>query len=129
MLKRLRLLVIKDENKKEILSSFLENIGCLADPKYQERVWIRREGPECDDIDDAVCDFFDEDYILEKYKDFGITNIQIKLLLNLYEKLRTFTDSFHIYSGKRSTEQLTNLPEWAEIREIAKNVLKAFHIS
>ena len=57
-------------NKKEILDSLLANIACVSDQNYQERVWVRAEVPECDDIDDTICDFFDESYVLEKYKDF-----------------------------------------------------------
>ena len=120
--------MINDENNKQILESFIENITCIADEKYQERVWVRAEGHECDDIDDTVCDFFDEDYILKKYKDFGITKSQYELLMKLYKKLRVFTDTFDIYSSEKSTEKLIHIPQWQEIREIAKGVLEAFNI-
>ena len=39
--------------KKQFLDSLIHNIARLSDEKYQERVWVRAEGPECDDIDDA----------------------------------------------------------------------------
>jgi hypothetical protein len=120
---------MNDANKKQILDSFIENIACISDEKYQERVWIRGEGPECDDIDDTICDFFDEDYILKKYKDFGITENQYQLLMTLYKKLRKFTDTFRIYSPEKSTEKLVHLPEWQEIREISKNILKVFNFN
>ena len=118
--------MINDVNKKQILNSFIENIACIADEKYQERVWVRAEGPECDDIDDTLCDFFDEGYVLEKYKDFGITNDQYQLLITLHEKLRKFADTFEIYSSGKSTEKLIHLPQWQEIREASKKVLEAF---
>ncbi len=86
-------------------------------------MWVQAEGPECDDIDDTVCDFFDEDYILDKYKDFGITESQHKLLMTLYEKLRKFTDTFGVYSPQKSTEKLIQLPEWQEIKEVSKKYL------
>lgn len=120
--------MISSANKKQILESFIENIAGISDEKYQERVWVRSEGSECDDIEDAVCDFFDEDYILEKYKDFGITENQYELLMILYKKLRIFTDTFGVYSPEKSTEKLIQLPQWQEIRETAKKVLEAFNI-
>lgn len=122
-----KLIMINTANKKQILESFIENIACISDEKYQERVWVRAEGPECDDIDDAVCDFFDEDYILEKHKDFGITEKQYELLMALHKKLRRFTDTFGIYSPEKSTEELIQLPQWQEIRNISKKVLNAFN--
>ncbi|NGX47818.1 MAG: hypothetical protein K1000chlam3_01203 [Chlamydiae bacterium] len=113
--------------KHQRLNSFIENVGCIADEKYQERVWVRAEGPECDDIDDTVCDFFDDgDPILEKYKDFGINENQYKLLMILHQKLREFTDKSGLYSPEKSTEKLIQLPQWQEIRNIAKKVIMAF---
>jgi hypothetical protein len=119
--------MINPVNKKQILDSFIENVACISDEKYQERVWVRAEGPECDDIDDTVCDFFDDEYILEKYKDFGITESQYELLRTLHEKLRKFTDTFGVYSPGKSTEKLIQLPQWHEIRDMSKKVLKAFN--
>jgi hypothetical protein len=119
--------MINDVNKKQILDGFIENIACISDRKYQERVWVQAEGPECDDIDDTVCNFFDEDFILEKYRDFGITESQYKLLRILHKRLRTFTDTFGVYSPHKSTEKLIQLPEWTEITEMAKQILKAFN--
>lgn len=116
-------------NKKQVLESFLANIACLSDRDYQERVWVRAEGPECDDIDDTVCDFFDESYVLEKYKDFGITDSQYQLLMTLYDKLRIFTDEFKVYSPEKYTTQLIQLPQWQEIIAISKNVLRSFNYS
>jgi hypothetical protein len=114
--------------RQQILAEFLKNIVRLSDEKYQERVWIRAEGSECNDIDDAICDFFDDgNPILEKYKEYGITEGQYKLLMGLYSKLRKFADSFGVYSSVKSTEQLIKLPQWKEIREASKNALEVFN--
>lgn len=112
--------------RKSDLDEFLKNIAIIADEKYQERVWVKAEGPECNDIDDAICDFFDNHYVLKRYKDFGITEDQHQLLTKLYAKLRTFTDTFGVYSPEKSTEKLIQLPQWKEIREMSKIVLKSF---
>ncbi len=119
--------MISDADKKQTVDSFIENIACMSDKEYQERVWVRSEGPECDDIDDTICDFFDEDYVLKKYKDFGITERQYELLMKLHDKLRSFTDTYGVYSSEKSTEKLIELPKWQEIRDISKNVLQAFN--
>jgi len=118
--------MIRPADKKQMLDTFIKNIACISDEKYQERVWVRAEGPECDSIDDTICDFFDEDYILKKYKDFGITEIQKELLVILHEKLRIFTDTFEVYSADKSPEKLIQLPQWQEIREVSKKVLDVF---
>jgi len=114
--------------KQQRLYSFIENIAYISDEKYQERVWVKNEGPECDDIDDTICDFFDDgDPILEKYEDFGITKDQYALLIKLRDKLDKFIDEYGIYSQQLCTEKLIKLPEWKEIREISKKVLEAFN--
>lgn len=116
--------------RQQILEEFLKNIERLSDEIYQERVWVRTEGPECNDIDDAICDFFDDgDPILEKYKEYGISENQHQLLMILHKKLRKFADTFGIYSPEKSTEKLIQLPQWQEIREISKNVLNAFNFN
>ncbi len=92
--------------------------------EIQEFIY-RAEGPEFDDIDDTLCDFFDDgDPILEEYKNFGITEIQYKSLMQLREKLDNFIDEHGMYD---LAEKLINLPEWEEIRETSKNVLKLFN--
>lgn len=114
------------QNKKQILKSYIENISCIANKEYQERIWVRSEGTEYDDIDDTICDFFDDDYVLKNYKEFGITETQYELIMNLYRTLRDFADKYNVYSFENSTESLINLPEWEKIMEMAKEVLKAF---
>jgi hypothetical protein len=118
--------MISDADKKQILGSFVKNIASISDEEYQKRVWVLAEGPECDDIDDTICDFFDEDYVLEKYKEFGITERQHKALIMLHRKLRKFADVFGVYSPEKFTGELIQLPEWQEIINLAKDVLKEF---
>jgi hypothetical protein len=60
---------INREDREQILISVLENIEGIFDKEYQRRVWIRGEGPECDDFDETVCNFFqDGNGIIENYK-------------------------------------------------------------
>lgn len=127
-MQRNKLKLIMDVIKKQILESFLENVCIISDEKYQQRIWVRAEGPEFGDIDDVVCDFFDNgESILEKYKEFGINENQYNLLIELKNKLRDFTDTFGVYSPVKSTEKLIQLPRWGEIRDLARKVIIAFN--
>ena len=38
----------------------LSVIRDLADESYQERVWVRGEGPEVDSLTETICRFFDD---------------------------------------------------------------------
>ena len=93
----------------------------ISDKDYQIRIWIGGEGPEVDDFDETVCHFFQEgDGIIEKYKDFGLTENQVQLLKN-------FRNQFEAFSHENDfPEEFIDTPEWARIRNLAKDVLKAF---
>jgi len=106
-------------DREYILNSFLENIASASDTEYQKRVWIKGEGPECDDYDEFMNYFFDQgEFILKKYKSYGISNSQYDLLLKFQEKLDAFTPN---------EWDFINDPEWIEIVKMAKEVLKVFN--
>ena len=110
------------------LDCFIKNIFHISDQKYQQSVWVHAEGKQCEEIDDAVCDFFDEgDSIIDNYQDFGITETQHQYLLALREKLDFFMDEHEIFSQQIPVSQLINLPEWHEVMKSAKDVLRVFH--
>lgn len=108
-------------NKRQILISFLETIQCISDKEYQKRVWIQGEGPEIDDFDETCCNFFgDGDPLLEKYKEFGITESQHRIL-------KQFRDEFRIFSKKHYwPSEFIDTPEWEKVIETARNALRAF---
>lgn len=113
---------LSDKDKKQILEGFIDIFTRISNKEYQKRIWIRGEGPEVDDFDDTVCDFFGEcDPILENYKDFGITDNQYKLLIK-------FRDDFRKFSKKHDLPpDFLDFPEWEKIVQMAKGVLKAFN--
>jgi hypothetical protein len=116
--------MLTNENKKYILNEHLRNIYHISDKEYQRRIWIRGEGPECDDFDETCCHFFDDgDPILENYKDFGITESQYQILKNFRKQFRTFSDE------NNWPHKFIETPEWATIMNLAKDVLKAFNYS
>ena len=110
-----------DQEKKSILKGFISIFDRIANKEYQKRIWIRGEGPECDDFDDTVCDFFGEcDSILENYKSYKITESQ-------YLLLKKFRDEFQIFSDENDLPQeFIDTSEWAKVIEMAKEILKAF---
>lgn len=113
--------MLKDEDKKYILSEYLRNIRHISDKEYQKRIWIRGEGPECDDFDETCCRFFDDGASLfENYRDFWITDSQYQILKKFRDKFRVFSDDNHW------PPEFIDTPEWAEIMELAKEVLKTF---
>lgn len=113
---------LTDEDRKYILNEFLRLISHVANEEYQRRIWIRAEGPECDDFDETVCHFFDDgDPILKKYKDYGITE-------NQYQLLMKFRDAFNKFSDEHDLPQeFISSPEWKRITEMAKEILQAFN--
>jgi hypothetical protein len=113
---------LTNEAKKDILDLVLSLIAVIADIEYQTRVWIRGEGPEVDDFDETACHFLHEGTgVLEKYKDFGMTESQ-------YQRLKKLRDEFKAFSDENDfPEEFIDSPEWARIMDLAKEVLKAFN--
>jgi len=109
-------------NKKQMSLSFLQNIECISDKEFQKRVWIQGAGPECHDFDEAVNDFSSEgDHILEHYQDYGLSRRQ-------YEVLKKFRDKFEVFQKKNYfPHEFIDSPEWTEIMDLAKEVLKTFN--
>jgi hypothetical protein len=114
--------MLTNEDRKYILNQHLRTIYGISSKEYQKRVWIRGEGPECDDFDETCCHFFDDgDPILEHYQDFGISEGQYQILKNFRDKFRMFSDN------NNWPQKFIDTPEWNEITEMAKEVLKSFN--
>ena len=97
----------------------------ISDAEYQERVWVRGEGPEVDSITEIYCRLFDDfqfDEFLALCKlEALITEKQLAVLRNLRKKLSRFE-----YDEDLPDEDIIKDPRWQEIREIAKEVLSEF---
>ena len=108
-------------NNNPTLEAFLEEIVGIADKEYQRRIWIRGEGPECDDFDEAVCRYFNAaDSIFEEYKECGISNVQLDLLKKFHEEFKRF------WKENDLPQLFIDTPEWTKITLIAKEVLDVF---
>jgi hypothetical protein len=112
-------------HKKQIPRGFLDIIWGISSKEYQKRVWIEGKGPECDDFDDTVCNFFQlGEPIFDDYKKFAITDSQYCLLKKFWIEFNAFVDS-----EKREylEKDFINSPEWTNITDIAKEILQKFH--
>lgn len=114
--------MLTEKQKKKVIANHLDTILGIADKEYQERVWIRAEGPEVDDFDETCNFFFDiGDPILESYQEYGLSE-------NQYLLLKKFRDEFEAFSDDNSWPPFfIDSPEWARIMERAKEVLEAFN--
>ncbi len=116
---------LTEEVKRQIMEEFLKKIIRISDPKYQERVWIRGEGLECDDFDETVCQFFDiGDPVLDDYENFGITDSQYHLLMEFREDLRSFSKE---EGEELLPKEFIGTPKWKKIMEMARKILDAFN--
>ncbi len=113
---------ISEEGKKYRIKTLLEMVEGISDKEYQKRVWIRGEGPECDDFCETVNNFFDDaDPVIEDYQFYGLTEKQ-------YTFLKEFSDQFKIFSDEHAWEpEFIDSPEWHRMTEMAKEVLEVFN--
>lgn len=114
--------MLSDKARKQILNSVLKTIEGISDKDYQKRVWIRGEGPECDDFDETCCNFFgDGNPMIKDYKEFGIKE-------NQYQVLKKFRDRFQDFADEHNwPAKFIDTPEWNEITQMAQKVLEAFN--
>ena len=112
-----------EDEKKQIVKGFVDIFFRIADKEYQKRVWIRGEGPECDDFTDVTCDFFGEcDSIIDNSEYFGITQLQKKMLI----LFRSLYSDFLKEKNKYPNPDFIDSPEWTKITMMARKVLQAF---
>ena len=117
-------------NRTEILEGFLTNIYRFSDKEYQERVWIRAEGPEWDHPEESYNCFADSyEPIFEEYEKYNFSEKQYKLIQKLKDKLYEFRKKFPDILNPSTLEDLKktmDLPEWQNIRNLAKEILESF---
>ena len=114
--------MLTDKTRKKILENFLQIIDGISDKEYQKRVWIRGEGPECYDFDEAVCDFsYMGDDVINRHKEFHLTELQYEILKDFREQFKAF------YDENDWPPKFIESPEWAKIMDLAKQVVKSFN--
>ena|SRR3970040_422076 len=121
----------KKRYPREVLDRFLDQIiEPLGNPEYQERIWVRGEGPEIGSYDEDTMNFNEDcEKILEKPEDFeGIDEENIKLLQILYDMIAAFDEHSTYLTSEYTTRAEHKLilsdPKWHEIQNFAKLVYR-----
>lgn len=115
-----------DPSKDILKSGLLYRIDDIADKKSQQRIWIDERRPGYNPFQNIIKSFF-ETYktkkILENYKDYEITDPQRESLAKLYDELERYRLKAE---GEEDLEKILKDPEWHQIQDLAKEVMKAF---
>jgi hypothetical protein len=109
------------------LRHILEATRDLADERYQERVWVRDEGPEVDSSTEAVCRLVD-DYDLRAFLDEAaerawVSSEQLAALRKLHAALARCAGN-----GEDTDDASTiQSPAWQKIRKACQGAARSFH--
>ncbi len=110
------------EDRNRILKASLRDIFRISDKEYQRRIWIRGEGPECDDFVEIVCRLFQKaESILEEPKRYGLSDFQLHVFENFIHEFEKFSDVNDL------PQLFIDTPEWTKITLMAKKVLEVFN--
>lgn len=96
----------------------------LADPGYQERVWVRGAGPEVDSMSETICRFFD-DYDVDGFLEASargaiLSSDQQASLTMLRDALNAFQRQ-----GRTDDRRAIRQPKWRKIQGLASDALRA----
>ena len=109
-------------NRERTLKRLFEELEGISDKEYQRRVWIRGEGPECDDFGESVCRYsLLAESIFDEYKELGFSDIQFDTFKKFHAEYEKF------WEDNDWPPLFIDTPEWTKITEMAKEVLKAFN--
>ena len=108
------------------LRRILEATRDLADEGYQERVWVRGEGPEVNSSTEAVCRLVDDydlaTFLAEAADKAWISKDQLTALERLDATLARYADNGEDADDATGIQS----PGWKKIRKLAKATLEAF---
>ena len=108
------------------LRRILEAIRDLADEEYQERVWVRGNGPEVDSSTEAVCRLV-EDYDLATFLDEAAKNAWVsKDQIAALQRLDVALARHASNGGDAEDATRIQSPGWQQIRNLAKKTIEDF---
>ena len=106
-------------HRKKMLEDLLSSISHISEKKTQKKTRIYVN--QLDNFSKSVSHYFKNiELILKEYRDFIISTEIINILKRFHEKFEKF------WKSKDSSQLFTATPEWNEIVDLAKDVLKAF---
>ncbi|MDY6803726.1 MAG: hypothetical protein SXA11_07955 [Cyanobacteriota bacterium] len=107
-------------DKYKWLNGIQNAVREIANPEFQERVWVRGEGPEVSSFTEAICRLFDDynfdNFLDEHWQNFGFSS-------KLYPMLDELRNRLNEYEEKETDAEIVRDERWDEIREFAKVVL------
>lgn len=98
----------------------------LSDKEFQERVWLRGEGPEVSSYAEVVCQLFDDTALgdmLEAKKDEPVLSEEIDSIMIDLGKI------FDEIDYRTDTKDILNHPSWLRVRKLSSDALKLFRRS
>lgn len=112
-------------DQEEWLQNILSVVQNFADADYQERVWVRGEGPEADSLTEAYCGIFDdydiEGFILQCVQYSQLSGDQLNSLRLLRDALKEFG-----FDDQQPDKIVIGDPAWTVVRELAASTLEKF---
>jgi hypothetical protein len=108
------------------LMRILDATRDLADERYQERVWVRGEGPEVDSSTEAFSRLIDDYHLASFLAEAGekgwVSNEQLAALRRLDAALARYA-----VNGENADDaSMIQSPGWQKIRKLAMATLEAF---
>ena len=98
----------------------------LADVDYQERVWVRGEGPEVDSSTEAICRLIDDydlaTFLAQAAEKAWISEEQLAALRQLEAALAPYAGN----GGGADDATTIQSPGWHKIRKLAQATLETF---
>jgi hypothetical protein len=109
------------------LRRILDATRDLADERYQERVWVRAQGPEVDSSTEALVrilhDYELKVFIAEATDKAWVSNDQLAALRTLENALERY-----VARDDRSSDDAVRIatPAWRRVRKLANAALETF---
>jgi len=108
--------------KNNITYSHIEQcLKELSDSEFQQRVWLRGEGPEVSSYSEVVCQLFDDTGIgdqLDKKTDEFIFSQELDLIFRQLNLL------FYTIDYKMPITDILSHSDWKKVRQLSSQALK-----
>ena len=106
--------------KEKWIKLIKEEIQEIADRDFQNRIWIKGQGPQDSSYVELMCRLFDDKH----FDAFLKNSTTLELSKELLYKLLVLKEKLEKYQGKKKESQIVNDPQWIKITVIAKEALK-----
>lgn len=111
-----------NEGDRFVLCELISGLRTFADRSYQERVWVRGEGPQVDAYTESLVDILEDRRLFEfagplgRY--YGLSDDAIDAIRLFGSELDAFDKQLTI-AEKKEDNLIISRPEWDRIRSLA----------